>query len=231
MPIGVLTNCAAVLLGGVLGTALGKVLPEDLKDNLPILFGLCSIGIGINSIIKVSGMTAVVLALLVGFTIGHLLHLEYWTSKFFQKLVHVLHLGGNEIDMDFYITAVALFCCSGFGWYSTLTEGITGDPSLLMSKAVLDGFTAMIFASTLGRSVCAIPLPQCVILLLVFGAGRLLAGVLTPTMFADLSACGGILTVAAGFRVAKIKSLPLVDLMPALILVMPFSVLWSAFMG
>lgn len=231
MPIGVLTNCAAVLLGGVLGTALGKVLPEDLKDNLPTLFGLCSIGIGINSIIKVSGMTAVVLALLVGFTIGHLLHLEYWTSKFFQRLVHVLHLGGDEIDMDFYITAVALFCCSGFGWYSTLTEGITGDPSLLMSKAVLDGFTAMIFASTLGRSVCAIPLPQCVILLLVFGAGRLLAGVLTPTMFADLSACGGILTVAAGFRVAKIKSLPLVDLMPALILVMPFSVLWSAFMG
>ena len=230
MPIGVLTNCAAVLLGGVLGTALGKVLPEDLKDNLPTLFGLCSIGIGINSIIKVSGMTAVVLALLVGFTIGHLLHLEYWTSKFFQKLVHVLHLGGDEIDMDFYITAVALFCCSGFGWYSTLTEGITGDPSLLMSKAVLDGFTAMIFASTLGRSVCAIPLPQCVILLLVFGAGRLLAGVLTPTMFADLSACGGILTMAAGFRVSKIKSVPLVDLMPALILVMPFSALWSSLM-
>ena len=66
MPIGVLTNCAAVLLGGVLGSALGKVLPEDLKDNLPTLFGLCSIGIGINSVIKVSGMTAVVLALLVG---------------------------------------------------------------------------------------------------------------------------------------------------------------------
>ena len=125
---------------------------------------------------------------------------------------------------------MALFCCSGFGWYSTLTEGITGDPSLLMSKAVLDGFTAMIFASTLGAAICAIPLPQVVILLLVFGTGKLLAGVLTPTMFADLSACGGILTMAAGFRVAKIKSVPLVDLMPALILVMPFSALWSSLM-
>lgn len=160
MPIGVLTNCAAVLAGGALGAGLGKLLPEDLKDNLPTLFGLCSIGIGINSVIKVSGMTAVVLALLVGFTIGHLLHLEYWTAKFFLKLVKVLHLGGDDIDMDFYVTAVALFCCSGFGWYSTLTEGITGDPSLLMSKAVLDGFTALIFASSLGKSVCAIPLPQ-----------------------------------------------------------------------
>lgn len=230
MPIGVLTNCTAVLLGGLLGTALGKILPQGLKDNLPTLFGFCSIAIGVNSIIKASGMTAVVLAILVGFTIGHILYLEQLTSKFFHKLVRTLHLGGENIDMEFYITAVALFCCSGFGWYSTLTEGITGDPPLLMSKAVLDGFTAMIFASTLGAAICAIPLPQVVILLIVFGVGKLLASVLTSTMFADLSACGGILTMAAGFRVSKIKSVPLVDLMPALILVMPFSALWSSLM-
>ncbi|WP_418695070.1 DUF554 domain-containing protein [Agathobaculum sp.] len=230
MPIGVLTNCASVLAGGVIGSALGHILPASLKEHLPTMFGLCSIAIGINSIIKASAMTPVVLALLVGFTIGHLLHLEQWTSRFFHKLVKAMHLGGDGIDMEFYITAVALFCCSGFGWYSTLTEGIAGDPSLLFSKAVLDGFTALIFASTLGKSICAIPLPQCVILLCVFGAGRLLAGVLTPTMFADLSACGGVLTMAAGFRVSKIKSVPLVDLMPALLLVMPFSLLWTMLM-
>ena len=74
--------------------------------------------------------------------------------------------------MEFYITAVALFCCSGFGWYSTLTEGITGDPSLLMSKAVLDFFTTMIFAASLGKAICAIPLPQC--------APPLLLGFLAP---------------------------------------------------
>ena len=231
MPIGVLTNCAAVLLGGLLGTYLGKILSQGLKDNLPTLFGFCSIAIGINSIIKASGMTAVVLAILVGFTIGHSLHLEHWTSKFFHGLVRTLHLGGGDIDMEFYITAVALFCCSGFGWYSTLTEGIAGDPNLLFAKSVLDFFTAMIFASTLGKAICAIPLPQCVILLCVFIAGRLLSGVLTPEMFADLSACGGVLTMSAGFRVSKIKSVLLVDLMPALILVMPFSALWTMLMG
>ena len=142
MPIGVLTNCASVLAGGVIGSALGHILPASLKEHLPTMFGLCSIAIGINSIIKASAMTPVVLALLVGFTIGHLLHLEQWTSRFFHKLVKAMHLGGDGIDMEFYITAVALFCCSGFGWYSTLTEGIAGDPSLLFSKAVLDGFTA-----------------------------------------------------------------------------------------
>ena len=85
--------------------------------------------------------------------------------------------------------------------------------------------------STLGKAICAIPLPQCVILLCVFTAGRLLSGALTPEMFADLSACGGVLTMSAGFRVSKIKSVPLVDLMPALILVMPFSALWTMLMG
>ncbi|MFR4262863.1 MAG: DUF554 family protein, partial [Butyricicoccaceae bacterium] len=68
------------------------------------------------------------------------------------------------------------------------------------------------------------------ILLCVFTAGRL-SGALTPEMFADLSACGGVLTMSAGFRVSKIKSVPLVDLMPALILVMPFSALWTMLMG
>ena len=208
MPIGVFTNCAAVLAGGIIGSALGHILPESLKEHLPTMFGMCSIAIGINSIIKASAMTPVVLAL----------------------LVKVMHLGGDNIDMEFYITAVALFCCSGFGWYSTLTEGIAGDPNLLFSKAVLDFFTAVIFAAALGKAICAIPLPQCIILLCVFGAGRLLAGVLTPEMFADLSACGGVLTMSAGFRVSKIKSVPLVDLMPALILVMPFSLLWTILM-
>lgn len=114
MPIGVLTNCAAVLVGGLLGTALGKILPPALKEHLPGLFGYCAIAIGVNSIIKASGMTAVVLAILVGFVVGHLLHLEQWTGRFFKKLVGVLHLGSDQIDMEFYITAVALFCCSGF---------------------------------------------------------------------------------------------------------------------
>lgn len=129
--------------------------------------------------------------------------------------------------MDLYITVVALFCCSGFGWYGALTEGITGDPSLLFSKAVLDGFTALIFACSLGLALCVIAIPQLVIMLAVFAAGWALAPVLTPTMFADLSACGGLLTFAAGLRVAKIKAVPVVDMMPALILIMPFSALWT----
>ena len=218
MPIGVLTNCTAVLLGGLLGTALGKILPQGLKDNLPTLFGFCSIAIVVNSIIKASGMTAVVLAILVGFAIGHSLHLEQWTSKFFHKLVRTLHLGGGPVLLQ----RLRLVQHPDRGHHR---RSLTADVQSRAGR--LHGHDLCLHA---GAAICAIPLPQVVILLLVFGVGKLLAGVLTPTMFADLSACGGILTMAAGFRVSKIKSVPLVDLMPALILVMPFSALWSSLM-
>lgn len=231
MPIGLISNCLAVFVGGVLGTVLKNLMTDKLKEDLPVMFGLCAMGIGINSIIKASSMTAVVLATLVGFTIGSLLRLEERVQGFFAWLVYTLHLGGKDIDMDLYITVVALFCCSGFGWYGALTEGITGDPSLLLSKAVLDGFTALIFACVLGFALCVIALPQLAIMLVVFAAGYALSPFLTPAMFADLSACGGLLTFAAGLRVAKIKNVPVVDMMPALIMIMPFSSLWTALMG
>ena len=39
---------------GLRGAGLGMKLPQNMKDNLPTLFGYCSIAIGINSIIKAS---------------------------------------------------------------------------------------------------------------------------------------------------------------------------------
>ena len=111
MPIGVIVNCISVLAGGVIGSALGHVLPNSLKEHLPTLFGMCSIAIGINSIIKAVSMTAVVLAILVGFTIGHLLHLEDWESLFFHRMGITMQIGGDFFDMEFYITEVELLCC------------------------------------------------------------------------------------------------------------------------
>lgn len=231
MPIGVIVNCLSVVLGGAVGAVVGKKLSDGLKENITVLFGFCSFSVGINSVIKASSMTPVILAVLLGFVLGQLLHIEDKTTDFFKILVPKLHLGGKNIDMDLYITAVALFCCSGFGWYGALTEGMVGDPTLLLSKAVLDFFTALVFAASLGLAVCAIPLPQFVILVAVFGAGKLLAGVIGPSMFADFTACGGILTLAAALRVTKIKSIPVVDLIPALLLVLPLSAGFTMLMG
>ena len=144
------------------------LLPQGLKDNLPTLFGFCSIAIGVNSIIKASGMTAVVLAILVDFAIGHSLHLEQWTSKFFHKLVRTLHLGGGPVLLQ----RLRLVQHPDRGHHR---RSLTADVQSRAGR--LHDHDLCLHA---GAAICAIPLPQVVILLLVFGVGKLLAGVLTP---------------------------------------------------
>ena len=47
------------------------------------------------------------------------------------------------------------------------------------------------------------------------------------TMLGDFSAVGGVLTLATGFRIAGMKSFPVANMMPAMVLAMPLSYLWN----
>lgn len=40
MPIGVIVNCIAVLLGELIGALLGEKFPERLHKSLPLIFGV-----------------------------------------------------------------------------------------------------------------------------------------------------------------------------------------------
>lgn len=227
MPVGVLTNMLAGAAGIGAGCLLTKKMPQSLRERFPTMFGFCAMGIGVNSIVKTPSLTVAILATLIGYLIGHLLELENRTQRMLEGVLRKLRFGGS--DMNMYITVVALFCFSGFGWYGTLSESIGGNPDILFSKSVLDFFTAMLFAAMLGRSLFVVPVMQAAVLLAVFCAGKLAGGVFTPQMFTDLSACGGILTLATGFRVAKIKNVDVINVMPALILVIPISALMTMF--
>ena len=53
MPIGVICNVLAVALGGVIGAACGGKLSQEFKDKLNLIFGVCSMGIGISFIVLI----------------------------------------------------------------------------------------------------------------------------------------------------------------------------------
>ena len=136
------------------------------------------------------------------------------------------NMSEEEFMMEL-ITVIVLFCASGTGIYGSIVSGMSGDHSILISKSILDLFTAMIFAATLGAVVSAIAVPQFVIFLILFLCGGLILPLTTPAMINDFKACGGILLLATGFRMIKIKMFPTADMIPAMILVMPISALWT----
>ena len=230
MPIGVICNVLAVAVGGFLGAIFGNRLSEDFKEKLNTVFGVCSMGIGISAIVLMKNMPAVVLALIVGTIIGVALKLGKRIESAGAKLAGLFH-GGGSADKGLLVTAVVLFCASGTGIYGAIVSGMSGDHSILIAKSILDIFTAMIFACSLGAVTSAIAIPQAVIFLLLFFCAKLIFPLTTPTMIDDFKACGGFIMLATGFRIAKIKDFPIADMLPALLLVWLTSAAWTAWIA
>ncbi|MFD1429581.1 DUF554 domain-containing protein [Lacticaseibacillus mingshuiensis] len=233
MPIGVIINAASVLLGGAFGAFGGKYLSQKFKDGLNMVFGACSMAMGIYSIAPMKNMAAVIFAVIIGTALGLAIHLGDWINrgaKAMQNFITRFIPTPSDIDQSTFdatlVTVIVLFCASGTGIYGALVEGMNGDATILISKSILDFFTAAIFAANLGYVVALIAIPQFVIFLILFVAAGLIYPLTTPTMILDFKAAGGMLMLATGFRMVQLKMFPTADMIPAMIIVMPLSWLW-----
>ena len=230
MPIGVICNVLAVALGGVIGAACGGKLGQAFKDKLNLIFGVCSMGIGIASIVLMQNMPAVVLALILGTIIGVVTHLGERIERGGAKLASLVP-GNGSGDNALLVTAIVLFCASGTGIYGAIVSGMSGDHSILIAKSILDIFTAMIFACSLGMATSLVAIPQAVIFLMLFFCAKLIFPLTTPAMVNDFKACGGFIMLATGLRIAKIKDFPIADMIPAMALVWLTSWAWTAWIA
>ena len=227
MPLGVFCNVLAVALGGILGARAGGRLSPEFREKLNKVFGICSIGIGVSSVVLIKNMPAVILALILGTAAGILIHLGKAIGKGGEKLAKLFPRGGENSDNGLLVIAIVLFCASGTGIYGSIVSGMSGDHSILIAKSILDLFTAMIFACSLGMAVSAIALPQGILFLALFLCARLLYPLTTLVMIDDFKACGGLIMIATGFRIAKMEDFPVADMIPAMILVWPLSWMWT----
>ena len=237
MPIGIIINALSIVIGGILGAFAGHKLSPKFKEDITLVFGVCSMGMGISTIGLMENMPAVIFSIVIGTGIGLAIHLgerinagagvmQRVIGKFIRKSNSEL---SEDEFMNTLVTIIVLFCASGTGIYGSITAGMTGDHSILLAKTVLDLATALIFACILGVVTCVIAVPQFIIFMVLF----LLAGAIYPfcteTMICDFKACGGVLLVATGFRMMKVKEFPIADMIPAMVLVMPLSHLWVTY--
>jgi uncharacterized membrane protein YqgA involved in biofilm formation len=236
--IGPYINLGTLVVGGSSGAFLGNRISPNLRTRLPMMFGLSSIGLGVATIIRVKYFPAVILALLLGTIIGELLHLEDWVMKISTKTRVVVDKIAEPKNKDLtheeylnqFVAVLVLFCTSGTGIFGVMNEAMTGDTSLIIVKSVLDFFTASIFAAALGYSLVVVAIPNFIIQIGLFFLSIWILPMVSPAMLGDFSAAGGIIMLATGFRIAGIKHFHVVNMIPALLLVMPISALWLRFL-
>ena len=219
--IGPITYSCALFVGGLAGTLFSGFIPKRVKETLPLIFGVITLCMGSTLVNKASALPVVVV----------------FAESFLAKCIRALfrlakskHCG-NETYIVNIITLVSAFCFGSMGIFGAINEGITGSTDILLTKAVLDLFSGIVFGTLFGLSVSLIAIPQFAILALLYASAAFLAPYMTPGMLSDFTACGGVIFVATGLRMCGIKIFPVINMLPSMLIIMPLSALWARYVG
>ncbi len=212
---GTLLNAATVLIGGLLGTALGDRLPERIREHVVRGVGLFVVAMGAKFAIDTSNLLYLLGAILIGGAIGSVSELDRRLNMFGEALERRLARGESTVS-EAFVTASVIFCVGPLTFIGAIQNGLTGDASLLAIKSVLDGFTAIALAATLGWGVLLT-----VVVILVYQGGlaagaTAFAGVLGDLQLREMNAVGGLLILGVGLKLLRIRDVQVADFLPAL---------------
>lgn len=233
MPLlGALVNAGAVIVGGLIGLlirALGKkignqpqktaAMPGRFQDIVMKGVGLCIAYIGITGIIKGQNALIAILSIVIGGLIGELCQLENGMNKIGQAIEKRFGSKDGTVSVtQGFVTASLLFCVGAMTIVGSLNSGIQGDHTMQYTKALLDGISAVIFASSLGYGV----LFSALAVLAIQGGITLLAGVIAPylseVVIAEMTCVGSLLIFGLALNLLGITKLKVMNYVPAIFL-------------
>ncbi len=219
---GTFLNIATVLIGGALGLLFGARLPARFRETVVAGLGLFTAAIGLDLFLDTRSAIVVLASLLLGGVIGEWAQIEMGLARlgdWLRARFASRSEGGSARFVRGFLTASLVFCVGPMTILGSIQDGLTGDFQLLAIKSVLDGFAAMVFASTLGIGV----LFSTLVILVYQGALTLMASqaqaVFSEAMIIELSATGGVLLVGiAVSSLLELKPIRVGNFIPALIL-------------
>jgi hypothetical protein len=215
-----------VLAGGSIGLLIGSRLPDRYSKVFFHVVGLFTLVLGLSMAIKTNEPLLVVFSLILGVLSDTLLDLQSKLDNFSSKLKNRLKISGNRFS-EGLVVAFLLYCMGSLTVLGAIEEGTGGTPKLFYLKSLMDSFSSIVLASTLGVGVLFSALP-----LLIYQGGLTLiasyaASSLTNSMLNELSAVGGILLVALGFNILEIKRFDVINMLPALLFIVLLMLLFS----
>ena len=212
--LGSLVNAASIVIGSLVGVLINKGIKEEYKKLIMDGVALTVIIMGIMGAIESQNFILVIISMVLGSIIGQAIGIEEKLDKLGNRLEERFGKGNSNFSKGF-VTASLVYCIGAMAIIGALESGLTGNYSTLFAKAVLDGITAIIFASTLGIGVAFSAVP----VLLYEGFISLLASSLSSLFsteaITEMSAVGGILIMAIGLNILGIRKINVGNMLPA----------------
>ena len=218
--IGVLVNTLTVIVGSTIGLLFRKLIPEQWTDFIMKGIALCTLYIGIDGALEGTNTLVTIISIAVGALIGAALDLDDKLNRFASGLENRFKKegsGGSTIAEGF-VTASLLFCIGAMTIVGSLQAGLTGDNTMLYTKATLDFISSLIFAASLGIGV----LFAAAFVLVFQGAIVLVAQAVSPFLtdyvVSEMTCAESILIIALGLNILGVTNLKVMNFLPAIFL-------------
>lgn len=227
--LGTIINTGAIVAGGLAGILFGRFLKENVQDTLSKCCGVSTLIIGIAGAlekmltvekggISSGGSMLLVLCLTVGGVIGEFLNLEGAFECFGRWLKEKT---GNAKDRGFvnaFVTASLTVCIGAMAIVGSIQDGLTGDYSVLATKAVLDFIIIMVMSCSLGPGAAFSAIPVAILQGSVTALAGLVRPVMTEAALDNLSLVGSVLIFCVGINLLWGKKIRVANLLPAIVL-------------
>ncbi|GAA6755621.1 hypothetical protein QT17_10905 [Thermus sp. 2.9] len=225
---GTLVNALTVVLGTGLGLLLRGRLPERMARIMVQGVGLTTLFIGLSMAQAlgrakggaIDGVVLGLIALVAGGLLGEWARVEDGLESLGDKIKQAVRGGGSFTEG--FVAASLLFCVGPMTLLGSIQNGLTGDASLLLLKATLDGMSAIALTSSFGIGVGFSTL----VILLYQGGVALLAGTLSqalPDPAQDprvllTTGVGGLMVLGVGINLLGLTKVRVGSFLPALLL-------------
>ena len=212
---GVLTNVAAILVGGGVGLLLGQKVNVRFQKTMTQGLALCILLIGLSGALDGTDTIGAIVCMVLGAIIGEALDIERRLDGLGEWVQRRMKGHGSNVSQGF-VTASLLFCVGAMAVVGSLDAGLSGKYDTLFAKSILDGVSALLFATTMGVGVLFSAAP----ILIYQGAIALLAGLMQPLLsdavVALMSGTGGLLIAGLGLNMLGIEKIKVGNLLPAI---------------
>ena len=235
--LGVIINVVTVIIGSSVGLLFKKGIPEKVSNAAMIGLGACTLYIGVSGSLAGENVLILIASVVLGAIIGTLLNIDDAINSFAQKVESKFKKDGSNVSIaEGIITATLLFCVGSMTVTGSIQAGLTGDNSVLITKAMLDLVSSMMLASSLGIGV----LLSSIAVFVIQGGLVLLAGLISPLMSTgainEMTCAGSILIIMIGTNLMRISKIKVANFLPAILfapiiynIVPLFERLWNIF--
>ena len=204
-------------------------ISEGEQDTLTTVCGVSTLFIAVtgaleqmlaieNGKIVSGGAMLVILCLTIGAVIGELLNLEGAFERFGEWLKQKTGNAKDKRFVDAFVTASLTVCIGAMAIVGSIEDGITGDYSILATKAVLDFIIIMVMSCSMGRGAVFSAIPVAVFQGSITALAGLVRPLMTEAALANLSMVGNVLIFCVGINLVWGKKVRVANLLPAIII-------------